>query len=361
MFAKYTKLFALLLAVQVPAVSGQAQSTPLDVVHLLFKSLYSDRNDARLAFELKRLKLRAQLSPNVIVYFQSVGLGPRSIASLERLHQRTASLPLPPHPALAIQPIPSEEEQKRILGNAFEYAQSYIHKLPSFVCDQITKRYTNISQARLGMNTLGSGELLLADTLKWTLRFVDGVEVGNVLNTSNPKSTQAMMKPGQSLSRREFGPDLLLILGPDVHPRFGWSHWELSERSRTAVFKYSVARPDSRYAISWSRSTGQTKSNIESLVTAMSGLLFIDADTGTISRLTIEATGIPKTSPIQEDRTVIDYGPIRIAGREYTVPLAASVFLRAGVQRTRNDISFVKYRKLEVTSALKFGEIDSSR
>lgn len=347
-------LFPLLLAAPGAAVAGPTTLTSLDVVHLVFASLWSDRDDVRLASELKKLKLREQLSPQAIAYFRSLGLGPRSLASLEHLHAQTASLPPPVSPAVAIQPIPTDDEQQRIIQSAQQYAQSYTGKLPSFVCDQITKRYTNIPQTPSPMNARPSDHLSFSDSLKWTLRFVNGVEVGNLLNSSNAKLSQAALKPGQSLSKGEFGEDMLLILGPDLHPRFGWSHWEGSNGSRIAVFHYSVAVSDSRCTVSWASGTPHAKSKVETVRTAMNGLIFLDTTTGTISRLTIEASSIPAICPIKENRTIIDYGRVRIAGQGYTVPLAASVFVRADPQRSRNDISFVNYRRLDVQSILSF-------
>ena len=59
-------------------------------------------------------------------------------------------------------------------------------------------------------------------------------------------------------------------------------------------------------------------------VMAMNGLLFVDANTGMLSRVTIQAADIPASCPIRENRSVIDYGQVRIAGQDYTLPLAAS-------------------------------------
>ena len=69
-----------------------------------------------------------------------------------------------------------------------------------------------------------------------------------------------------------------------------------------------------------------------------------------VTRLIISAVNLPSNFHIKENNTVVDYGKVSIAGREYMLPLTATIFVRADSQKNRNEISFVRYKKFDPES-----------
>lgn len=346
------RLLCLIVVVQSMAFGASHQRSAAEVVELIFTSLYSDRDDIRLARQLDQTQMSERLAPGFILYFRSQGVGPRTMTALQKLRDRTALLPPPAEQPFSIQPIPSTEEQVQMLQRIVRYARSYVAGLPNFLCDQVTERYTNMSSDGRGQAAGFSKRLHHTDTMKWSLRFVDGVENGNLLRKDINKLRRTVLKSGQSLSRGEFGEDLLLIFGSNAPPQFAWHHWERLRGKQTAVFSYFMGPARTRYEVSWS--SANMDSNVQTVRVPIQGLAYVDPATGAISRLIIQTMGLPASSPIKESRTIIDYGAVDIGGQPYIVPLKASLFIRADPQMNWNEISFVRYRKFETESVVTY-------
>jgi hypothetical protein len=344
---------ALFLAQTVALAATPQNLDSLAVLQLAYQSQYSDRDDARLAKEFSRMNLAEQLDPHVVYFLRTLGIGPQSMGALEQLRKRTSFLPVLPGARVAVQPLPAESERKAMLEKTYGYAQSYVGTLPNFICDQITKRYTNFDRGAQ-MEAKFAKHLYLSDTVKWSLRFVNGTEEGNLLNKRKGGRGHSVVKTGQTLSRGEFGSDLLLIFSPGANAHLRWDHWEISGTTRTAVWSYKVELPGSRFQIVWSSDDASDPTDDNTIRAAINGLIWTNPESGSVSRLTIEAVGLPKDLPIQESRTAIEYGPIKIADRIHILPVSASVFVRAERLRTWNDIAFVNYRKFEAESTLTF-------
>ncbi len=82
----------------------------------------------------------------------------------------------------------------------------------------------------------------------------------------------------------------------------------------------------------------------------MRRLVYVDTDSGAISKLFIRAVDLPADFRIKENNAIIDYGSVNVGGRFYTLPLKALIFVHSSTQYNRNEISFVKYRKFEAES-----------
>jgi hypothetical protein len=345
------KVLWLLAVIPGMAIGASHRRTAADVAELIFTSLYSDRDDRQLARQLEKTEMDERLASGLVMYFRSQGLGPHAIDALQKLSDRTAHLALPHDPPLSIQPVPMLEEREEMLQRVFQYALSYVTRLPNFMCDQVTARHTNMQGPRY------SDRLHYADTVKWNLRFVNGAEEGNLLRAGGKGLQRTALRSGQSLSRGEFGEDLLMIFAPDIHPQFGWHHWEMLRGKRTAVFSYYVGPASTRYEISWAASAEvNAGSKFYTVRSPIGGLVFVDPETGEISRLIIQTKGLPPSSPVKESRTIIDYGAVDIGGQRYTLPVKASLFIRADPQLNWNEISYVHYRRFEAESVVTYSD-----
>ena len=120
---------------------------------------------------------------------------------------------------------------------------------------------------------------------------------------------------------------------------------------KTAVFDYFVGPSQTQFTVSWADVMDHVT---ESVKAPIRGLVYADPETGVISRLTIQAMGLPASFRIKESRTVIDYDAVNIGGRSYTLPVKASVFVQSDPQKNLNEITFTNYRKFEAESVLSF-------
>ena len=202
------KFLCLVALVQAVALGAMHRATAAEVVELVFTSLSSDHDDARLARGLHGIEMSEQLSPHVVVYFEGLGVGPESLAMLRTLRDRSATLEPPVEAPLAIQPLPSQDEQAAMIRSVVHYAQSYVERLPNFMCDQVTERYTNFDGIGVHDGPLFGKKLHRSDRIIWRLRLIDGVEDGNVLQRGREVVRKMSWKTGGSFSRGEFGEDL---------------------------------------------------------------------------------------------------------------------------------------------------------
>ena len=76
------------------------------------------------------------------------------------------------------------------------------------------------------------------------------------------------------------------------------------------------------------------------------GLLYIDAATGGVRRITLEADKIPAACLIHFVGMMVDYEFVTIGTHEYLLPVRAAVSVKRGNKRTElNEISFRNYRR----------------
>ncbi len=341
------KFLCLLALVQTVAFGDERKATAADIVELVFNSVYSDHDDAGLAQQLDKVKMVEQLSPPVVSYFEYLKVGPLALQALRNLQEKTALLPPPAGLPVAIQPVPSPAEQIAISQRLIQYAQSYVHNLPNFLCDQVTQRYTNLKRIEPDGTPYYVRRLHHTDKFTRSLRFISGAE--DVKRIAD--------KTGESTSNGEFGGDMVIIFGLGVNPHLNWDHWEMFRGSRRAVFNYSVNLPQSRFILFYCCSLAADGNQIQQqCMTPIRGFVYVDTQTGVISRLTIQAVDLPSDFHIKESNTIIDYKKVNIGSQAYELPVSAVMFMRADNQKNRNEISFIKYRKFEAESVFTYTE-----
>ena len=115
--------FLLLIAMTVgAALADTHRMTDSQLVELVVDSLYTDHDDASLAEQLDRIKPTELLPPETVIELWSWGLGPLTTAALERVQLRSAGLSQPLQAPVAKQPVPSEAENREMLGHLVSYA-----------------------------------------------------------------------------------------------------------------------------------------------------------------------------------------------------------------------------------------------
>ena len=270
-------------------------------------------------------------------------MGPKTYDQLQSMVLATASLPAP-KPVAAIHetvakpiPPPSAAEQQKLMEALREYALNYDKTLPDFLCTQVTRRFYDPS---------GLEYWVSADTITAKLSYFQHKEEKKVLFVNNQYKDIDWEKLGGASSTGEFGDMLREIFERDTQATFQWERWGTLRGKRNHVIRYNVQQANSKWAIVYEKSM--------TIRPAYMGLIFADAGTGLITRVTLEALDLPASFPVQVAKNQLDYDYAEISGSTYLLPLRAEVRMREGRLLIRNDIEFRNYRKFGADTSITF-------
>jgi hypothetical protein len=212
---------------------------------------------------------------------------------------------------------PDLDEQRHMLTLTVGYLAKTLPKLPNFYATRTIVRFEDKQSGRptsagtrnhLFWRQVGSSKVVVA--------YRDGKEVVDPREWGkHPHHPE-----GEGLiTRGTFGPILSVTFVDAVHSGgFTWSRWERESAGTAAVFRYRVPKEYSHYSVG-TYGLFSEKRDAEQ-PTAYHGEVAIDAATGTILRLTVQAEE-PLGSPILQSDIMVEYGPVEIGGKIYTCPI----------------------------------------
>ncbi len=319
---------------------------------LVRSSISQGLRDKDVAKYLRNQKLSFALSDAVIEDFQGMGAGPRTLEALRELQQASRGLPEPSAEVVAGKqaqgpPPPSREEQDRILGEARRNALEYTAGLPDFLCLQITRRYIDPSGLEM--------DWLQYDEVKARVSYVEGHENYELVSVNNQVSERSFEDLGGATSTGEFGSLLKELFEPRTAARFHWARHSLLRGKPVYVFAFQVPRSRSKWRLTF---TATKEAPADQIITAYSGLVYVDKETERTLRIKMDAVDVPASFPIQQAGTRLDYDYIDISDIPHLLPLKAEVRMRAGRELSRNDVEFRLYRKFTADATISFDEID---
>jgi hypothetical protein len=287
------------------------------------------------------MRLRERLDERTVEELQGEGAGPKTVAALSELVAGSASLPQsqpkvpkPPPPPI---PPPSPEEQQAVIGEVRDYAANYSKSLPDFICTQITRKYVDPS----GKEFWG-----LDATITEHLTYFDQQEHYKLMLVNNQYVDLPHESVGGASSSGEFGSLLRLTLARKADAVIEFDHWATLRKKRTYVFSYGISSANSDYSILWEKS--------QRIIVGYRGLIYVDKDTHQVLRITLHATEIPPSFPVQEAGTTLDFDYADISGRTFLLPLRAEIRMRHDRFLSRNLIEFRMYRKFSADAEIKF-------
>ncbi|BDC52784.1 hypothetical protein F183_A50990 [Bryobacterales bacterium F-183] len=343
-----TVFATIVLAVSIAALPAAEtmQWTVNQLTGFIKSSAELKHDDRKVAEFLKKVKLKEKLTERTIEELIGYGAGPRTVNGLRDLMTASAALPEPvkevPKVATPMPP-PSAEEQNKLLNQVTEYARNYIKQLPDFLCTQVTRRYVDPAGLEFWQSM---------DTVTEKLSYVDRHENYQVILVNNRAVTGVSHEQlGGTTSSGEFGTLMRDLFEPEVRAEFGWERWAKLRGRLQHVFAYRVIQPRSKYSVSWASGPNARPLTI---IAGYTGLVYADADTGLITRMTLNATEIPPDFPIQKIEQVLDYDFTKIGENEYLLPLKSVVKSRSGKVLSKNEIEFRNYRKFGTESVITF-------
>jgi hypothetical protein len=329
-------VFALTLAAQMKLSSDQ-------VVSFIKSSSRLKHPDNQVATYLKKVTLTDQLTPSRVEDLLADGIGPKAYEQMMAMAKASVVLPLPASASVAPKavapsiPPPSEAEQRQLIEELREYAMNYDKRLPDFLCTQVTRRFYDPSGLEYWVN---------ADTITAKLSYFQNKEEKKVLFVNNQYKDIDWDKLGGATSTGEFGSLMREVFEKESQAVFQWERWGTLRGKRNHVIRYRVPQRGSKWSIVYEKSM--------SITPGYAGFIYADAQTGMVTRVTLDAQEIPSYFPIQMAKTQLDYDYTEISGNTFLLPLRAEIKMREGKFLVRNDIEFRNYRKFGADTSITF-------
>ncbi len=234
-------------------------------------------------------------------------------------------------------------DQTSVLEDTRAYALQYAHKLPDFICTQVTRR--DIA-ARTSFGTLIGLQPQSSDVIEEQLTYVGGKERYVVLTVDGKVAPSAVH--GQltgAISWGEFGSLSSQVFDPASHTVFSWDREERVDGRRAWAFKYRVPKESGTTVIDQPTNTA--------IVVSYSGKVIIDPETKDV--LEISSTlDVPGTFPIRNVTRKITYADQDIAGKKYCLPAHSEVHLEERTRVYDNQIDFKNYHHFSSESTIHF-------
>ncbi|HEY3974643.1 MAG TPA: VWA domain-containing protein [Candidatus Sulfotelmatobacter sp.] len=242
-------------------------------------------------------------------------------------------------PAGAVPP-PSADELQAIIEGARKRALDYSKSLPNFICVEVTNRSVDQS---------GNGNWKHRDSIAELLTYHDNQETRSTLEVNGKRSSikRADMNSSWPTSVGEFGALLNLVFAPSSKAQFEWKEaGTLGDGSGVLqVLSYRVSHENATLDLAESNNT---------IGVGFHGLVYIDAPTSGIRRITVEADGLPRTFSMHAAAMTVDYDYVAISARDYLLPVHSTVSLRRHQKQIElNEIAFRNYRRFASRTKIK--------
>jgi VWFA-related protein len=219
------------------------------------------------------------------------------------------------------------------LRRVCEHAVTQPEKMPNFICEQETSRYTGHQRVP-------------TDLITATIRYVDGKESFSNLQRNGRPLPGAWWNTAGLWSSGQFEGNLRAIFHPDNHAAFSFSGEHTTGAHAAWVFTYRVAR---QYEPLW-----ELRSEDQLAAPPYSGELWVEENTGDVLRFRSTAKDIPASFPIRSAEILTDYDSVGFPdGTSFLLPVKSTVATRHRQEElTRNVVEFHGCHKFRATARL---------
>jgi hypothetical protein len=332
-------LLVLLVTVTLPA-AAEKRDTVAQLVQVLTKAVAAHKADVQIARMLGKIELSERVTESTLDRMKKqLAPGSHAAQALQLLAEESAFLD-PPASEMPGDPAPDAATQKRMLEMARNYVAQTLPRLPNFLATRTINRYDDSPQAlRKGEWPVRAG-LHLVDTTSREISVRDERE-----NQPPTQGSAVWERQIGLISGGEFGTTLGMILTDTLQGSVSWSHWEQDGATLAAVFQYAVPNSASHFEListlqreaplegfaspGGSRGTASIgvrpnndPSRTSTITTrpAYRGSIWVDPETGTILRITMEAE-LKDSDPFRRAAILVQYGPVQIGDGTFICPV----------------------------------------
>jgi hypothetical protein len=305
-----------------------AQRLTVEQLHqMLAAQKAAHKSDGEMALKAGAVELTEQLTATGLdAMKRELNPGPKTRLTLDLLSDASGWLD-PPARELPARDAPDAATREVMLRQAVEFAAITMHRMPNFLAARVTRSFDDrpLLVSSTGW-TPAHTDLHQAGTFTQQITYRDGHEVSD-------QPAKEDESPSGLITTGEFGPVLALVLTDSLAGTMEWSHWEQAAGGTVAVFRFQVPEVASHYAVSFcSLLVPMTASyrHINDRATAKTdcykgtppyhGSVSIDPTTGAVMRIAIESD-LPRSAPMERAGILVQYGTVKIGGRDYVCPL----------------------------------------
>jgi len=220
---------------------------------------------------------------------------------------------------------PDAAAQKQIIADVRAKAIEYLKNAPNFSCTQVMRRNVDAS----GTNT----KWKLVDTIHERLTVIGQKEEYEVLSIGGKKPGNPENRPPGLMSLAEFNALLADVFDPKAKADFSWGKWDSLRGHRVHQIAYKVVKENSALTI-----------GKKDLTVGMIGLIFADADTGEVLRISNITTDIPSKYPVQAVSMDLNWEFMKLGEQLALVPIKADMHEKDGKSLVWNEIEFRDFK-----------------
>ena len=224
---------------------------------------------------------------------------------------------------------PSAILQSSLLSSARDRALGYLDSLANFKCIEVTDRF---------VDRKGTGTWTRHDKIAEMLTFDNHEESRKVLEINGQPGATLSYDMKNARLEGEFGGVLKIVFDPASKADFQWRETVALDDAPVEVFHYQVEAKNSKFSV--------TALPDSPVMVAFHGLVYIDAATRGVRRITIEAEDIPSGSPVHASAIVIDYDYVAINNHDYLMPVGGEMRMKVGrLEAILHRIEFRDYHR----------------
>lgn len=235
-------------------------------------------------------------------------------------------------------PKPVVTKPDLLIVRAREAAGTYGESLPNYIAQQFTARFVSVTHTPSWQPQ---------DVVSAEVIYENGRERYRNLAVNGKGTKKSMEELGGAWSTGEFGTVLLDLFSPATAADFR-RRQDASIAGRPAVvYDFTVNQPHSHWIV---------KVPSQSVRPAYAGTIWVDKDTAHVLRIEMQARRMPSAFPLDTVESAVDYQFVRIAAREYLLPVRAETLscIRGTNNCSKNQIDFRNYHKYVGESTIVF-------
>ena len=307
--------------------------------------------DKDVAQYLSKARMGERLDDRTMETIQGLGIGERTLKELQRLRDESRELAAAKPVEIGVKPAqappPSSEEQAAIIADVRDYALAYSKRLPDFICTEVQRRFEAPRPGlRRGETADSEPDWRMYDTLTIRLSYFDQKEDYKLVLRNNSVTEQDYRTVGGATVSGDFGSLMREIFERSTQAHFEWDHWATIRSRLSMAFAYRVAQANAQ----WHVSAGPNYD----VVPAYKGMVFVDAKSHEVVRITWEAENLPPGFPIKAVQEILDYNFTDLSGQQFLLPLKAQTLMAGDQSLDKIETEFRLYRKYSAESILKF-------
>ena len=223
---------------------------------------------------------------------------------------------------------PSALTRKELLDGARERADGFLGSLMDFRCLEITDRYVDHK---------GNGKAH-HDRIVEQVTSENRKEARRLLQVNGKPSDADSVDMSGARLEGAFGGVLQIVFEPQANAHFQWKQSGFLDGAAMQVFSYSVDAKHSLFLVN--------PMPADPILVPFHGMVFIDAATHGVRRITLDGDNIPARSHVHATGLSIDYDYVTMNDHDYLVPVGGEFRMQIGKsEKILHRIEFRDYHR----------------